>query len=520
MPQKRIKHVRSSASPTRRSAGAQPRAASAPRGDHRHNARVTGPSAARSGRSRVAQRAASAGAQQRAFASRDSQAGKSVALPGGHEVLLTRRHFLYGAAGLAALAVLGGGGYAASKAASSSSGSLSTLKVPESAVFTSEDCEQIEDPDTVMRLVTTKELPYGSLVWANDDSVAACLMPTDQAKPLSTVGLLSLASGTVSTVLKQAVGQDEGFEVYDVRACARGVVWAEADILDGLWRVYSAPSDGSSIGEPTLLEEGTTDWEMPTLAASGDYAWWQVLPRLDGPKKTEASRLSRAPFGSSQAEEVYSSNGRMCTPPCAVDGGVVITPRAATSGTYYQLTRLDATTAQATDAVVLPSSMRPLEAGYGPTGFSFAFDAIYNYGDGIKNLGTYVPAKAVSVEAPAVAEGEDGGGDASPLRALDNAGAAAYGDASWFHFPRTPTAPPAWCGKWFMVKSTRAVCGIDPESRRYFTLDVKNGTDDYGDYLASTGSGSRVVTFSNIDYTPLEGEQQRCCLVRVWSPVE
>ena len=91
----------------------------------------------------------------------------------------------------------------------------------------------------------------------------------------------------------------------------------------------------------------------------------------------------------------------MTTPPCAVEGGVVITPRAATSGTYYQLTRLDAATAQVTDAVVLPSSMRPLEAAYGPTGFSFAFDAIYNYGDGIKNLGTYVPASAVSVEAPA-----------------------------------------------------------------------------------------------------------------------
>lgn len=439
-------------------------------------------------------------------------------LPGGGEVLLTRRHFLYGAAGLAALVALGGGGYAASKAASSSSG-LATLKVPEDAVFTSEDCEQIEDPDTVMRLMTTKELPYGSLVWANDDAVAACLMPTEQAKPLCTVGLLSLSSGTVSTVLKQAVGQDEGFEVYDVRACSRGIVWAEADILDGLWRVYSAPSDGSSIGEPVLLEEGTTDWEMPTLAASGDYAWWQVLPRLDGPKKSDASLLKRAAFGSSQAEEVYSSNGRMCTPPCAVEGGVVITPRAATSGTYYQLTRLDAATAEATDAVVLPSSMRPLEATYGPTGFSFAFDAIYNYGDGIKNLGTYVPASAVSPQVAAAAEGDDEP-SGSPVSALDAAGAEAYGAAPWFRFPRTPTAPPAWCGKWFMVKSTKAVCGVDPETRRYFMLDVKNGTDDYGDYLASTGSGNRVVTFSNIDYTPLEGDQQRHCLVRVWGPAE
>ena len=67
-------------------------------------------------------------------------------------VLLTRRHFLYGAAGLAALVAVGAGGYAATKAAGSRSSSLATLKVPEDAVFTSEDCEQIEDASSVMRL--------------------------------------------------------------------------------------------------------------------------------------------------------------------------------------------------------------------------------------------------------------------------------------------------------------------------------------------------------------------------------
>ena len=33
----------------------------------------------------------------------------SLSLPGGHELLLTRRHFLYGVAGVAALAAVGGG---------------------------------------------------------------------------------------------------------------------------------------------------------------------------------------------------------------------------------------------------------------------------------------------------------------------------------------------------------------------------------------------------------------------------
>ena len=70
-----------------------------------------------------------------------------------------------------------------------------------------------------------------------------------------------------------------------------------------------------------------------------------------------------------------------------------------------------------------------------------------------------------------------------------------------------------------MVKSTSAVCGIDFDTQQYFALEVKSGTDSYGDYLASTGMGETVVTYSNIDYQPLDGDAQKYCLVRVWSPI-
>ena len=33
--------------------------------------------------------------------------------------------------------------------------------------------------------------------------------------------------------------------------------------------------------------------------------------------------------------------------------------------------------------------MKPLEAGYGNTGFMFSFDAGYQYGGGIASIGTY-----------------------------------------------------------------------------------------------------------------------------------
>lgn len=427
--------------------------------------------------------------------------GYAFKLPNGNEVTLTRRHFLYGLAGVAAVAALGTGGYVLDEVTSAGEGSASTLSVAEDSVFTTEDCTQIEDASTAMGLAAQFELPYGTLIWANDDTWAACLLPTEQAKPLVKIGLVSLTAATYHTVLSNAIGESEGFEIYDVRACTGGIIWTEADIMDGIWRVYGAATNNATLGEPILLEEGDSDWEMPTIAAIAGHVWWQVLPHLNGSKTTEASKLKRAKFGSSEVQEVYSSNGRMCTPVYAAADGVVITPRSQTSGTHYQLTHINEA-GEVTDTLILPASMRPLEAGYTLNGFNFMFDAIYSYGGGIANLGTYTPANYV---APAGAD------------YTGAAGADAYSAPTWFRFPRTPLSAPASCGKWFMVKSTTAVCGIDLEAKQYFTLEVKSGCDSYGDYLATTGHRDRIVTFSQIDYAPLDGEAQKCCLVRVWA---
>lgn len=428
--------------------------------------------------------------------------GTRVNIPGKGEVLLTRRHFLYGAAGVAAVAALGTAAYVADQIAGEDAG-IATLNVPEEAVFNTQDCTMLENANAHMQLYASISLPYGSLVWANDDTYAFALMPTDFGKPLAQMAILSLTSGTCTTLLTNAIGEAQGFEIYDVRGCKNGVVWTEADILDGIWRVYSATHDGASLGEAILLEEGDTNWEMPMLAAVGTYAWWQTLPRTDGEAKYEPSKLKRSPFGIAKPEEVISSNGRMATPPYATSDGVVVTPRAQTSGTYYQLTHIN-TKGEITDSVILPSLIRPLEAGYGPTGFTFMYDAIYNYGGGIANLGTYAPATA------GAASGDDPTG---------HAGAESYDSRTWFRYDRTPVAPPAWCGNWFMVKAPTAVAGVNLKTREYFTLEVKSGCDTYGEFLASTGTQSRIVTYCNIDHTSLEGETEHRCLVRVWEPV-
>ena len=345
--------------------------------------------------------------------------GVRVPTPNGGEVLLTRRHFLYGALGVGALAA-------------------------------------------------------------------------DTGKPLTQVALLSLSSGNSTVVLEQAVGSDEGFEIYDVRATSSGLIWAEADILDGVWRIYTARTDGAALGNPALVEEGDGDWEMPTIAAVGNRAFWQVLPKASGPKKTEPSLFKRATMGANDIETLWTSIGRMATAPYATGDSVVITPRTDTSSIHYQLVRVDANTGEALDTMALPTSMKPLEAGYGNTGFMFSFDAGYQYGGGIASIGTYTPASAVT------------NGD--------------YSNAPWFRFSRNPTAPPAWCGSYLMVKSRTQVVGINFDTNDWFAFDVKSGADDYGEYLASTGSRDAVVTYTNIDDKPLDGEARKYCLVRVWTP--
>ncbi len=475
-----------------------------------------------------------------------SSEGKKVTLPGGRSLTVTRRGFIAGAAGVAAVAALGAGGYGFYRSRASAEGGVSALSVPEEAVAVSTDFTRLDDATNAIGLVLSKELPYGTLVFSNDNTVAACLQPTDEANPLCQVALLNLSSGQCPTVLSQAVGHADGFEIYDVRACTGGMVWLEADILDGLWRVYGATSDGSSIGEPFCLEEGTSTWEMPSLAACGGFAWWQMNPDPNGPDKTKRSVLKRAAFGSDQVEEIYSSPARMNTPLYATQDGLVISPRVEGASSYTQLTYLSALTGQVVDALALPSTMRPFEAGYGPTGFHFCFNAIYETGKGIRNLGTYTPltttaattmvgevqaAQRAYEEAQAAAaenaskasknqeeEVSFGVTPASLVRSLDEAAAQAYSDEQWFRFARTPSAPAAWCGGWFMVMASPSICGVNLSAQEYFSLDVKSGAANYGDYLASTGLCERLVTYTNIDYTPIGGSREKYCLVRVWSP--
>lgn len=426
---------------------------------------------------------------------------QGVHIPTGNtEMVLTRRQLLIGAGVVAGVAAIGAGA-SAYQSSQKSSTSFDTLTVASSQVITLDDCTEGKAEDAVTQAGSYK-LPYGTLMWCNSDSVAVCLLPTTTAKPLVEVALFSLSSGTTTTVLSNAVNQSQGYDVYDARCSDDGMIWVEANILQGKWCVYTAPISDFSLGTPTKVDESDGSWETPSLVADGTRAYWQLQPvSSDGTTgnlagDAQVKTVTFAAPGSPQT--IYTYHGRMACNLAVGQGGVVVVPCHEDTTTYRQLTLIDST-GRVLDALTLPSAMTPQDVSYGKTGFSFAFPDIYNYGDGIAQLGTYVPC-------------------ALPAN-------GAYSSANWFRFGRTPMESAAWCGDYLMVKSTTAVCGINLSAKTYFTLSLENGCENYGDLLATEGVHDTVVTCQNVDNTEAQetgaassDEDATYCLVRVWTP--
>lgn len=489
MPSRRPSHTSSAGRPSARARAAQAGASRASR-----------TAAARSGSRRPSVKDRRVG--NRTPASLASGAGLGPFGPGLDEgrALLSRRAFLYGAAAVGGVAVLAAGGAVLSSAAGGEGGGsadVAALVVPASSVTVlsadSEAFTQTPDATPLAVQAGSYDLPYGTLVWSSNDVNAACLMPTETASPLATVGVMSLADGTVATVLPQAQDAAAGFEVYDARCSESGLVWTEANILQGVWRVWAAPLSGTTLGTPVQLDQGDSAWETPSIAAAGDCAFWQCAPKSGGAAEESSSCVKRAVFGEQSVEVACESPARMATPLSAAQDVVVCTPRAAEATSYTRLTCIDAASGGIVDELTLPSGMRPVEAGYGNTGFTFCFDAGYSFGEGISGMGTYAPMSA---------------------------GSGGYDGLSWFCFSRTPLTTPAWCGPFFAVKSTSSVAVIDLEARTYTSILADDNADDWGEQLASSGAGDLVVTYQHIDNSGKDDDGDgaaKVCRVRVWS---
>jgi hypothetical protein len=380
-----------------------------------------------------------------------------------------------------------------SKASSAQDSSLEALSVSSDAVFTTEDCTYLDTYDTSLALTASITLPFGSIIHAASGNTGCALLPGDTGNPLLQVATLNLQNGTTTTILEGAQGASEGYQIFDARANEQGIIWLEADILEDAWRIYTAKIQNSAAANIQLVASYNSDWEMPSLAIGGNYGFWQTQPNSDGGCANSDSVIMSAKLSATtpDVQVVYSSPGKFACEPSPTKQGIVIAPRMDTTSTQYKLVHIEADTFDQLDVMALPTSMKPYCIGYGTSGFSFGFSAIYESTSGIANLGTYTPALSRATDFDSGTE--------------------------WFRFPRTPICAPAWCGNLFFVKSTTVVAGINFVDKSYFSIDAEGEGESYGEYLASSGTVDQLVTFSNLNYTPISGDAIKECRVSIWT---
>ncbi len=367
----------------------------------------------------------------------------------------------------------------------STTGELEVIDVPEDNVVTLDAFKQIDkekDYCTVTKLAT---LPAGTMLYATSDTVAAALCTGETASPLSTAGLFSLTSGTLTPVLDEAVGHDEGYSIFDVRASNKIFVWVESNYLTSDWRVYCASLRGATgIGSPVLVDEGDAEYDPPEIAAVGERAYWIVEPATSGTKTQEDSYLKTASDVGATAE-IITSRGRFNGGLQVSNGILCAMPRAYSSGTvYYRLAAVEGATGSLVDSIVMPRSFAPGTAIYMDGNFAFTIEAGYDYGGGIANVGTYYP--------------------------LDG--------TTWLRLVRTPITAPGLCRDWLFSKSGSRTVFVDRAGQRYFTVNPPDNSEDYGDYHIQVGETGAVYTYATVTSADSD-DTSRSVVVRKIEPV-
>lgn len=378
---------------------------------------------------------------------------------------VTRRRFLAGAAGATAAT-------AAALSLAGCNGGDDDRETGEPQIVDDESqiidaLDEYSDVDGEFTPMGTWTLPLGTLLFHSDGVWSAAMMAPESAISPNTLGVLSLTSGSLVTLVDAATqGRTYGF--HDVR-CGSGVfAWVEMAYATLDWVLLAAPfADGTLTGDPVQLDAGDADWDPSVFTAVGDTVYWQKMPSTSGTKSSEASHCYRWSVGDDDPEEIWESPGRFATQPRVCGGILTITPRVrADEGTYYGMTALDLSDAnlKQVDQLVLPAGVRPFEAVYMGSSFAFAIEASYSGSGSLGNMGTFV--------------GREGG--------------------PYVYVAREPAACPAGKGSRYFIKTRASHCVIDTEEQTYSVLSCPDRSLDYGDYPASEGTCDLFVTYATV----------------------
>lgn len=415
---------------------------------------------------------------------------------------ITRRQFIIGAAATGAVIAASGGIYYAVEGNNTEEG-LSKLTVSSSQIISIEDCEKEDSFDSYVYLEREVDLSYNTIVNVSCDAFAAILEPTDVGNPLVTASLISLSNSDKTYILHGAITQERSFEIFDFRANEKGFVWIESNVLTGKIYVYTSPFKTDMSTSAKVALELDSKWNLPDIEIYDNSAWIQASPKDS--TSAEKSKLFKIALGDDQSSlEQVCETKTFATAPTHTKQGIVITPRNEISSARYDICLLDGQNAQLLDVCTLPQSMTPQDATYGKTGFSFSFQGSYDYGDGISNVGTYAQTDI----------GEPLSGDSIVAR---DERIQSESQSNWLHFSRSPYCAPAWLNNMIAFKSTKSIAIFKPEDKKYALISADDGADDYGVWLCSAGESEKLVTITNIDYTPLSGEAIKSCKLKVYS---
>lgn len=376
----------------------------------------------------------------------------------------SRRNFLKGAAAtFVGAGVLTAAG-TTTACGSSSSVDTTGLMVSSSNLVTIDDYEEVDASGYVSNDMSLT-LPSGTMIWSATDSYALLMLTGSTAKPLNTLAVLDVTTAEYKTVLDQAVGTSEGFEIYEARASGFILLWTEVNYTNSQWRVYCATFNGMDApGTPVLFDSGDSNYSPPLLGACAKQAVWTFVPTEDGSNSKDGSLIKTRSLSDKDSSTLYSAKGYDYAIPECSNKIVTNVPRANVSTTSYVLTAQDPSSGDIIAQQLMPKAVRPMDAIYMNDRFAFQIEASYDSTSAIAQMGTYYD----------------------------------LGNGRYFRINKTPACTPAYCGNWFVAKSGKSTLGVDFDNKRYFVISAPDHSSSYGDYLATSGTCKRFLVYSTV----------------------
>jgi hypothetical protein len=314
------------------------------------------------------------------------------------------------------------------------------------------------------------ELPLGNVLHEGEGTWLPVTTAGASAMPMVKCSAFSLTSGELTEVVPAPITPNSpNVVIYDARCSDQAYAWVELDTLTKDWSLYAAKfANGTLSGSPNTLWQGSSDWDPPRFAVTGNKVIWQVMPSLWGNKTSEMSHCYLWKTGSANATDVVESLGRFATAPSVSGDTVTLAPRVRNDeGTYYGITAYSLSDDMETiiDRLVMPENVRPFHAVRMGDVFALSVEASYGYGGLLGSMGTYI----------GTAEGSFA---SVPLEPFANIAGSKNG--------------------LFVVKSRASYYVVDYKNHGYTFLGAADRCVDYGEYPARVGQTDTFVTFSTI----------------------